>query len=73
MARLLSAANYLRVAAIRAKASPGLCCRDYSSAISINTVQGLIDHHLRLTAWCNACRHHDLLDLDALGLRGFDH
>ena len=42
--------------------------------MAINTVQGLIDNNVRLTAWCNHCRHHDVLDLDALGQRlGFDH
>ena len=41
--------------------------------MAINTIGGLIEHHIRLTAWCNACRHHDVLDLDALGQRlGFE-
>jgi len=34
--------------------------------MAINTIGGLIEHHIRLTAWCNACRHYDQLDLDAL-------
>ena len=34
----------------------------------------MIANNVRLTAWCNPCRHHDVLDLDALGRQlGFDH
>ena len=33
------------------------------------TVRRLIDNNVRLHALCKACRHHDALDLDALGLR----
>ena len=42
--------------------------------MAIITVPGLIDNNVRITAWCNPCRHHDVLDLDALGQRlGFDY
>ena len=41
--------------------------RQAGLTISIDNIARLIDNHVRLTAWCNVCRHHDLLELDALG------
>lgn len=44
------------------------------SEIVIDHIQALIDHPYKLTAWCNRCRHHKVLDLQKLGERlGFDH
>ena len=41
---------------------------------TIDTFRSLIDHDYSLTAWCHACRHHNVLDLPKLGQRlGFDH
>lgn len=44
------------------------------SAISLSTIQALIDHPHTLRAWCDRCGHHKVLDLQALGERlGFNH
>jgi hypothetical protein len=41
---------------------------------SIGTIRELIDHDYSLTAWCSACQHSHIFDLQKLGERlGFDH